>query len=101
MNTEPNNWLTVKIGELLARITPRCHDMTRLISRSQDADLPVGTRIKMRMHYWICAWCARYRDQMRFVRTALRVCPDPPPSLPAGKLSADAKQRLTQALRNA
>ncbi len=97
MNIEPNNWLTANVVGLLARITPRCHDMTRLISRSQDAVLPVGTRIKMRMHLWICAWCVRYGVQVRFVRTALRVCPEPPSS-PAGKLSEDAKQRLRQAL---
>ena len=98
MNIEPNNWLTTRIVGLLARITPRCHDMTRLISRSQDAELPVGTRIKMQMHFSICAWFACYRVQVRFVRTALRVCPEPPPSSPAGKLSADAKQRFRQAL---
>ena len=98
MNIEPNHWLTAKIVGLLARITPRCHDMTRLISRSQDAGLPVGTRIRMRMHYWICAWCVRYHDQVGFVRTALRVCPEPPPSSHVGKLSADAKQPLRQTL---
>ena len=101
MNNEPNHWLTAKIVGLLARITPRCHDMTRLISRSQDADLPVGTRVKMRMHYWICAWCVRYRDQVRFVRKALHVCPEPQPSSLMGKLPADARQRLKQALNNA
>ena len=98
MNIKPNHWLAAKIVGLLAQITPRCHDMTRLISRSQDAALPIGTRIKMRLHFWICAWCVRYRVQVRFVRTALHVCPEPPLSLPAGKLSADAKQRLKQAL---
>ena len=37
MNIEPNHWLTAKIVGLLPRIPPRCDDMTRLISWSQDA----------------------------------------------------------------
>ena len=101
MNIEPNNWLTRRMVGFLARITPRCHDMTRLISQSQDAALPAGTRMKMRMHYWICAWCLRYRDQIRFVRKALHVCPEPLPSSPEGKLPADARLRLKQALSGA
>lgn len=99
VSIEPTNWLTKRIVGVLARVTPRCHDMTRLISQSQDSPLPLGTRMKMRLHYWICAWCKRYCDQIHFVRKALHICPEEPvpPSGPA--LRVEAKERLRQALR--
>lgn len=98
MNIEPTNWLTTKIVMFLARHTPKCHDMTRLISQEQDAPLPVATRVKMRLHYTICVWCARYRDQLGFVRKALHVCPEEPVPPASAGLPQDAKERLKRAL---
>jgi len=85
----------------LIRMTPTCQDMTRLLSEAMDRPLPFGTRIKMRMHFLICKWCERYKNQLVFLRQAVRRHPDklegetvPPPAL-----SSDAKDRLKQALR--
>ena len=100
MNIEPNNWLTKRMVGFLARLTPRCHDMTRLISQSQDTPLPLGTRIKMRLHYWICTWCRRYRDQIHFVRKALHICPEEPVPPKGAALRVEAKERLKEALRS-
>ena len=101
MNIEPTNRLTTAIVMFLARVTPRCHDMTRLISQSQDGSLPLVTRIKMRMHYWICIWCRRYDGQIRFVRKALHICPEEPVQFKGPALNAQSKERLKQALRKA
>jgi hypothetical protein len=100
MNIKPTNWLTKNIVTFLARVTPRCHDMTRLISQSQDTTLPPGTRMKMRLHYWVCEWCTRYRNQVRFMRKALHVCDEPPPGSHSPTLSSGAKDRLRQSLRD-
>jgi 3-methyladenine DNA glycosylase AlkC len=59
------------ITRLLARVTPACKDITHLASQSMDRSLPWSTRIKLRLHYWICDACVRYRDQLRMVRQAL------------------------------
>jgi hypothetical protein len=56
----------------------------------------------MRLHFLICKWCERYRNQLVFLRQAIRRYPDrlegetatPPPGL-----SSDAKGRLKQTLR--
>jgi hypothetical protein len=89
------------IATFLARITPPCKDITRLVSQSMDRRLPWLTRLSLRLHCWICQACARYRDQLKTVRQALRQSAaagsqqnDEPPTL-----SPEAKARLTEAFR--
>jgi len=49
---------------LICAITPRCREMTRLISAERDEPLSWLTRLRMRWHYGICVWCVRYRNQL-------------------------------------
>lgn len=90
------------IAGFLIRITPACNEMTRLLSESMDHSLPLVTRIKMRLHFLICKWCERYKNQLLFVRNAVRRHPEKleghDTSPPAG-LSSEAKERLKEALR--
>lgn len=79
----------------LAEHTPRCHEMTRLISQALDAPLPRGTRVKMWLHYRICAWCSRYRDQLELLAKAMRGCRHEHGPV----LTDDAKDRLKRKLR--
>ena len=86
----------------LIRITPSCQDMTRLLSESMDRPLPPGIRIKMRLHFLICKWCERYKNQLVFLRQALRRKPDEVEGEAAASstaLSPEAKDRLKQILR--
>lgn len=101
MNIEPTNWLTTRIVSFLAQVTPKCHDMTRLISQEQDRPMPWLTRVKMRMHYWICVWCLRYRDQLKFVRRALLICPGEPVIHEVAVLPSEVKERLRQRIKRA
>lgn len=98
MNIKPTNRLTRAIVMFLARHTPRCHDMTRLISQELETAHPPGTRLRMRLHFWICAWCQRYRDQLRLMRKAMHRCDEQHPPAAAPKLSSDTKDRLKEAL---
>lgn len=100
MRIVPTNRLTTAIVKYLARVTPRCHDMTRLISESRETVLPLATRMKMRLHYLICVWCERYRDQLGFMGKALHQCDDHPPQAPKREMSVETKERLKEALRN-
>jgi hypothetical protein len=34
--------------------------------------MPWSTQLSLQLHYWICEACARYRDQLRAIRSALR-----------------------------
>lgn len=97
--------LALGIGPIvgwLIRLTPTCKDMTQLLSEGMDRPLPLGTRVKIRLHFLICKWCERYKNQLIFLRQAVRRHPEqlegeavtPPPAL-----SSDAKARLKQTLR--
>jgi len=79
--------------------TPKCHDITRLISQSMDHPLALRARFSMRIHYLICAWCERYRDQLLFLRQALRTPPRENANQAGGTLSADARARLKIAMQ--
>jgi hypothetical protein len=96
---EPTNWWKTKVVMFIAKHTPKCHDITRLISESLDRPLPLRTRIKMRIHYLICVWCERYRDQLGFLRKALHSCPEHEENKPPGSLPPAARTRLKAALR--
>ena len=57
------SWLDVK---------HQCKDVTRLVSMSQDVRLPWQQRLKVRLHLSVCAACARFEAQVRFLREAAR-----------------------------
>lgn len=96
---EPTNWWKTRLVMLIAKHTPKCHDITRLISESMDRPLPLRTRISMRIHYRICVWCERYRDQLGFLREALHSCPEQGVEKKCNGLPPDARSRLKIALR--
>jgi len=89
------------LTEFLARITPRCTDVTGLVSESMDRMLPISTRIKLRLNLMIRKGCAQYRQQLLNIRQALQRPASPfqgqrqvePPLSPA------AQARLKEALR--
>jgi hypothetical protein len=96
---EPTNWWKTKVVMFIATHTPKCHDITRLISASMDRPLPLRTRLAMRIHYLICVWCERYRNQLGFIGKALRSCPEKGAAEMKGSLSPDARTRLKIAVK--
>jgi hypothetical protein len=96
--SEPTNWWKEKLVTFIAEHTPKCHDMTRLISESRDRPLPLRTRLAMRAHYLICVWCARYRDQLGLLSKAFRAC-DHGVEHMKGELTPEAKERLKNTLK--
>jgi hypothetical protein len=82
----------------IAEHTPKCHDMTRLISESMERKLPLRTRFAMRVHYLICVWCARYRDQLGFLRKALHSSCERGVEHMDEELRPEAKKRIKEAL---
>jgi len=49
---------------LIVWITPRCHDITRLLSREREQPLTWIERTRIRWHLGICEWCDHYREQL-------------------------------------
>jgi hypothetical protein len=62
------NWFERLLENFIAKRTPNCREVVRLLSQSLEVKLPVTTRIKIRFHYLICIWCYRYGKQLRALR---------------------------------
>jgi hypothetical protein len=88
------------IAGWLIGLTPPCNEVVKLVSEDMDRPLPLGTRLKLRLHVLICDACRRYRQQLRAIRDALRQNPDRVLGRePSAGLSPEARERLAQALR--
>ncbi len=79
--------------------TPNCAEMSRLASRSLEQPLPLGLRLKMRLHYLMCVWCKRYFKQLTFLHEAAPYFQEHAGHLPTPGLSAEAKRRIVLRLQ--
>ena len=79
--------------------TPNCADMSRLASRSLEQPLSMRTRLKMRLHFLICAWCKRYFKQLTFLHEAAPHFDEHAETLLNRGLSAEARQRIVERLQ--
>ena len=91
-------WLGEKYIAWICKISPTCHEMTRRISAQQDHALPWPMRLRMRLHYGICVWCERYREQLALLRKVSRAFPEAAAEHLPERLPEDAKARLKRAL---
>jgi hypothetical protein len=64
-----------------------------------DKELPLVTRMKLRIHYLMCSFCERYAKQLKYMRTVAREFPAKIGEVSGATLPADAKQRMKAALR--
>jgi hypothetical protein len=64
-----------------------------------DKELPLFTRIKLRVHSLMCSFCERYAKQLKYMRAVAREFPEKIGEVSDAKLPSEAKERLKQALR--
>ena len=79
-----------------------CQEVSRFVSESLDRELPLGQRLRVRIHLLMCRFCSRFRRQVLFLRDAARrylTAGDETETSPADGLSAEARARIKQALR--
>src|SRR6266496_49895 len=96
---EHRSWLQLQIVLLICRFTPTCPEVTRILSLGMDKELPLTTRIKLRIHYRMCSFCERYAKQLKYMRTVAHEFPEKIGEVSGAKLPTEAKERLKQALR--
>jgi hypothetical protein len=78
----------------------KCRDVTELYSLSMDKDLSVGQRLSLWAHFSICTFCTRYKQQLQFIRRALRRHPDRLMGQePSAGLPPQVRDRLKETLR--
>lgn len=77
-----------------------CKQASALMSRAMDAKLPFGKRMALKLHLFICDGCTNFSSQMSFLRKAAR---NSVKCLHCEELhlSAEARQRIARAVKNA
>jgi hypothetical protein len=93
------NWFESLLVGFIAKRTPKCREVVRLLSQSMEVKLPVTTRIKIRFHYLICIWCQRYGAQLQALRKIASSLPEQVDDCSADSLPYTSKERIKQALR--
>ena len=95
----PINWVKSNFVEIVVRLTPHCHDVTRLLSESKDRQLPMRTRLLIRLHFSICVWCRRYGRHLGSLGKFTAAFPNQGCEHGEARLSPEARQRLSEALQ--
>jgi hypothetical protein len=94
-----------RLSEFVRLINRPCRDMTALLSKAMDADLPFRERFAYKLHLLYCTGCRRYRKQLLKLRGTLRRVVDGLGDAetalgPGPTLSHAARQRIAQALQD-
>ncbi|HEV3410140.1 MAG TPA: hypothetical protein VG095_07590 [Chthoniobacterales bacterium] len=97
---EHRNWLHLQIVLMICRFTPTCPEVVRILSLGMDKELPLTTRIKLRIHFLMCSFCERYKKQLEYIRTVSREFPEKVGEASNAKLPPDVKERMREALRS-
>jgi hypothetical protein len=58
------------VSGLPLRLT--CKEAHRLVSEELDRALPLGERLRVRMHLLACGSCTHFKQQMQLLRAAMR-----------------------------
>lgn len=96
---EPTKWVKRKFVGIVANLTPRCHDVTRLLSESMERPLPLRTRLLVRLHFSICIWCRRYGKHLESLRKFSSEFPEKGCEKGQANLSSAPRERLNRALQ--
>jgi hypothetical protein len=96
---EHRSWLQLQIVLFICRFTPTCPEVIRILSLGMDNDLPLRTRIKLRIHYLMCSFCERYAKQLNYMREVAHEFPERIGDVSEEKMPDDVKARMRDALQ--
>ncbi len=77
-----------------------CKEAIELASQSQDTQLPWQAKIGFRVHLLMCKTCARYVEQLAFIKKSVSQLDERIQNSEYLKLSADAKARIHDVIFN-
>ena len=75
-----------------------CREVALLMSESLDRRLGVLEHLQVKLHLMLCAWCARYFRQIKFLRQLVHRRPLAAATTSPVALSAEARQRIGRSL---
>ncbi len=85
--------------KLAGVFSPSCKQAARLQSEKMDRSLTFPERLGLRVHLFLCKWCRRYGEQLKFLRSAAHQCEDHLVQEAPRNLSAEARERIKQKLQ--
>lgn len=75
-----------------------CSDISDLVSRSMDEDLPLPRRAGIKFHLMMCRYCARYARQLGIIRQKIQSLSGVDTEPAVTPMSAGRKEALKQML---
>ncbi len=93
------SWIKTLFVKVVVKLTPHCHDVTRLLSESLERPLPLHTRLLLRLHFSICIWCSRYSKHLDSLRTFSSEFPEKGCAHGPAALPPEARERLKKSLQ--
>ncbi len=81
----------------MSRMLPSCEEVSALTSEAMDETLPFRKRLSLKLHLKMCVWCRRNATQLQLMSRLARLKAQKVAS--HAKLSSDARDRITQALK--
>ena len=85
------------LARVASLLSPSCRQASRLQSEGMDRPLTFFEKFGLRIHLFLCKWCRRYGEQLKFLRNAAHQCED---HQPAQNLSPEARERIKQRLHS-
>lgn len=89
---------------MLTKVLLTCREIALLSSKEFDTQLPLGLRIRMRVHSVMCKACFRYRKQLRIIHSFInKIAPDYDTAssfMASDHLSDSSKERIKAFLKN-
>jgi hypothetical protein len=76
-----------------------CKETTLLVSQGLDRKLSWNERLSVRLHLYVCEACARFKQQIAFLRTAMRHGAAQLDEVSTLRLPEPARARIQSALR--
>jgi hypothetical protein len=95
------NWLSARIVQFICAVTPKCTEVTSLLSEGMDQSLPWWTRVKLRLHFLMCTYCKRYGEHLRFLRHAGHHYCEHSAEASHEQMASEVRERIKQKLRDA
>lgn len=82
--------------KLLQKLQP-CREVVPLMSESLDRRLTWWESINLKLHLWVCSWCARYLSQIQMLSDFLGLGAEEC-EVSSETLSAEARERIRRSL---
>ena len=92
------NTLNKKAANWLHRIILPCTEVTRILSETPERPLTWRGRVALRVHLVMCAWCSRYKSQLKRLRISLHCHTSDAEAPDSVGLSPEARDRINRSL---